>query len=72
MSAGLQDHDIVARRRTDGGYELTQVLRGDFILLLDRSLTREEAEARALEAAEREQSDAWIEEAPGVYRCLNV
>ena len=51
---------------------MKQFLDRHFISLGEKSYDRIEAEAMALQLAAREQSHAWIEDGPRLYRCLNT
>jgi hypothetical protein len=68
----FQNYDIIACRRLDGGYDLKQLMVGGHLILLrEGPFDRASAAAAALELAEREQSDAWIQEGAKSFRCLN-
>ena len=69
MSAGIQNHDIVVRRKDDG-FHVAQVLGGRPRHLEGPFAGRAEAEIRALALAEEHSSDAWVEEAPDIHRLL--
>jgi hypothetical protein len=67
-----QNDDIVACRRSDGRFELRQLVDDEFVMIRVRAYDRPQAEAAALELSRREQSDAWIQEGAGVYRRLDI
>ena len=69
----IQNHDIVASLHPGDGHALKQMAPGGHLIVLrEGPFTRAAAEAHALEFAEREQSDALIEEARDLFRCLNA
>jgi hypothetical protein len=70
VGQGIQGHDVVATRRSDGRYDLQQWLQGQ-CRFLEGPIDAIEAEARVIATAKQEQSDAWIEEMAGIVRCLS-
>lgn len=68
-AAGVQDHDIIATRRSDGRFDLRQRIRG-VEHFLEGPLEAADAARRARELAAEEQGDAWIQQEPGGLRLL--
>jgi hypothetical protein len=66
---GIQEYDIVGKRRADGRYDIWQVI-ADGDQRLAGPVPRERAETLALELAKEHHGDAWIEELPGSFRYL--
>ena len=69
---GLRSDDVVAARRTDGLYELRQLVDDELVLIRLGGYDRRTAEEAAVELAKREQSNAWVQEGPANYRLLDM
>lgn len=72
MCDRIQDYDIVAYLTPDGRYELRQYVGGEPVLLVERVYDPVAAEAEALDLAHRDGSDAWMQEAQDIFRCLSI
>ena len=72
MPNPMKDYDIVACLTLTGEYEIRQYVEGEPVLLVERVYDRVAAEAEAVNLAHKDGSDAWIQEAQGIFRCLTV
>ena len=72
MPDPMKDSDIVACLTLTGEYEIRQYVAGEPVLLVERVYDRVAAEAEAVDLAHKEGSDAWIQEAQAIFRCLTV
>ena len=68
----IQNDDLVAARRSDGLYEIRQVVDGELVMIRLGVYDRPMAEKIAIELAKREQSQAWVQKGPGDYRLLEL
>ena len=69
MSAGIQNYDIVVTGK-GREFHISQEVDGQR-QTLEGPHDHEHAIARALVLADEHGADAWVEEAPGVFRSLN-
>ena len=72
MPNPMKEYDIVACLTPDGQYQIHQYVGGEPVLLGGRVYDRGAAVAEALDLAHQERSNAWIQEAQGIFRCLTV
>ena len=69
----IENFDIVACLRSDGRYELKQMMPGGHLILLrEGPYDPPLAAPAARELAAREHSHAWIEHSRGAYMSLDV
>lgn len=69
---GIRNDDVVAALLSNGRYELKQFVDDEFVMIRLGVFDRQTAEKAAIELAKREQSNAWVQEGPTIYRLLDI